>query len=269
MNRDLKERNRVLVGLMMTFALLFFCTFVAWDEKDNSDFLKKYIVKPEKKVAKIQQIEELEGTDDVMDTVDAPMIALTFDDGPSIYTDELLAVLESYDVKATFFVLGSRVEQYPSTMKKMEELDCEIASHTYHHYDLTKLTPEQIQVEVGGTNWALNNVLGHGAESVRPPYGATTEETRNTIGYPLVMWSVDTTDWQSKDANAVANHVLEVVKDGDIVLMHDIYQSTVEAVKIMIPVLQERGYQIVTVKEMAESRGVSLESGKLYYNFYK
>ena len=83
------------------------------------------------------------------------------------------------------------------------------------------------------------------------------------------MWSVDTTDWQSKDANAIANHVLEVVKDGDVVLMHDIYQPTIDAVRIMIPILQERGYRIVTVSEMAKNRGVTFEPGVLYYHFNK
>lgn len=266
MNRDLDNKNRVLVGLMMIFALLIFCSWAAWKEKGTSDFWAKYVAKPmEQNVAKVEQDEESELALDP----NKPMIALTFDDGPSKYTDEILETLKLYDVKATFFLLGGRIESYPDTIRKMEDIGCEIASHTYYHRDLTKLTPQEVEEEVEWTNQHLTNVLGHGAELVRPPYGATTDEIENNMQYPLVMWSVDTTDWQSKDASAVANHVLSVAKDGDIVLMHDIYGSTVEAVKIMIPILQERGYQIVTVSEMAQMRGVTLEDGEKYFSFYK
>ena len=266
MNRDLDNKNRVLVGLMMIFALLIFGTWAAWEEKDASDFWTKYVAKPvEQNVAKLEQDEEPELALDP----NKPMIALTFDDGPSKYTDEILETLKLYDVKATFFLLGSRIDSYPDTIRKMEDIGCEIASHTYHHHDLTKLTPEEVGGEVEWTNQHLTNVLGHGTELVRPPYGATTSEIENNMQYPLIMWSVDTTDWQSKDASAVANHVLSVAKDGDIVLMHDIYVSTIEAVKIMIPILQERGYQIVTVSEMAELRGVTFEDGKKYFDFHK
>lgn len=266
MHRELKDGNRVLVGLIIIFALLIFCGYNAWKEKDSSAFWNKYIAEPVAHEVKEEEPEE--ETERVLDP-NKPMIALTFDDGPSKYTDELLDTLELHDVKATFFLLGSRIDDYSETIQKMEDIGCEIASHTFHHYDLTKLTTQEVDGEVEWTNQHLVNVLGHGTELVRPPYGATTDEIQNNIQYPLVMWSVDTTDWQSKDASAVANHVLNVAKDGDIVLMHDIYEPTVEAVKIMIPILQERGYQIVTVSEMAKMRGVTLENGEKYFNFYK
>ena len=266
MNRELDNNGRVLVGLMVIFALLIFLSRTAWEERESSEFWTKYIDKSlDQQVAKVEEEKEPET---VLDS-NKPMIALTFDDGPSKYTGEILDTLELYDVKATFFVLGSRVEQYPETMKKMNEIGCEIASHTYHHHDLTKLPPEGVISEISSTNVAVKNVLGYETYLVRPPYGATTEEVRANIGYPLVMWSVDTTDWQSKDAASVVNHVLSVAKDGDVVLMHDIYESTVEAVKMMIPILQERGYQIVTVSEMAKARGATLEHGQNYYHFYK
>lgn len=266
MHRELNDGNRVLVGLIITFALLIFCGYTAWEERESSKFWEEYIAEPVVK-SEVEETEE-EIIEPIIDP-NKPMVALTFDDGPSIYTDELLAALEMYDVRATFFVLGSRVEKFPDTMKKMEEIGCEIASHTYHHLDLSKLALEQVQGEIDVTNLALTNVLGKSATTIRPPYGATNDEMRANLQYPFVMWSVDTMDWQSKDASEVANHVLNVAKDGDIVLMHDIYASTVEAVKIMIPILQERGYQIVTVSEMAEMRGITLENGQRYYSFYR
>ena len=266
MHRELEDGNRVLVGLIIIFALLFFCGYNAWEEKNSSAFWNKYIAEPV--VQEVKEEEPKEEPERVLDP-NKPMIALTFDDGPSKYTDELLDTLELYDVKATFFLLGSRIDDYSETIQKMKDIGCEIANHTFHHYDLTELTQQEVEGEVEWTNQHLANVLGHGTELVRPPYGATTDEIQNNIQYPLVMWSVDTTDWQSKDASAVANHVLNVAKEGDIVLMHDIYESTVEAVKIMIPILQERGYQIVTVSEMAKTRGVTLENGQKYFNFYK
>ena len=266
MHREIKDGYRVLVGLIIIFALLIFCGYAAWEDMKTSVFWETYVTKP---VVQVDEEEiEVEEEKPVIDP-DRPMIALTFDDGPSIYTDEILNTLKQYDVKATFFVLGSRVESYPDAMKKMEEIGCEIANHTYYHYDLTKLTWEQVAGEIHNTNWAMTNVLGYGSSLVRPPYGATTDEIRANIEYPIVMWSVDTTDWQSKDANAVANHVLSTAQDGDVVLMHDIYESTVEAVKIMIPILQERGFQIVTVSEMAKQRGITMTNGERYYNFYK
>jgi len=95
------------------------------------------------------------------------------------------------------------------------------------------------------------------------------EVVQSVAGVPIVLWSVDTLDWEFKDAGLIRDYVLNAVKDGDIVLMHDIYEATVQAAIELIPILQERGYQIVTVSEMARARGITLENGAKYYNFYK
>lgn len=200
---------------------------------------------------------------------DKPMIAITFDDGPSIYTEQLLDKLKECNARATFFMVGQNVRKYPDTVKRIAEMGCEIGNHTYNHVTLTELAPEQMQSEIEATNQALTEVLGQGAKTVRPTYGAVNDEVKNHVAYPFVMWSVDTTDWQKEDAASVVNYVLETVQDGDIVLLHDIHAITVEAMMTLIPALQERGYQLVTVSEMAEVRGITFENGQKYFSFKK
>ena len=124
-------------------------------------------------------------------------------------------------------------------------------------------------MEINYTRDVINSVVGQTPTIVRPPYGAANEVVQSVAGAPLVFWSVDTLDWELKDANLIRDYVLNHVKDGEIVLMHDIYEATVQAAIELIPLLQERGYQIVTVSEMARARGIVLENGAKYYNFYK
>lgn len=198
-----------------------------------------------------------------------PMLALTFDDGPGKYTDTLLSILEENDAKATFMVLGSNVLKYPEAIKRMEEMGCEIGNHTYSHWKLTELPPETVLTEVEGTNEALKQVLGHGAGIVRPPYGAVNDVVRTYVAYPLALWSVDTLDWKLKDAAAIIDYVLANAKDGDIILLHDIHDFTVEAMRTVIPALKAQGYQLVTFSEMAKARGVTMENGQKYFYFRK
>ncbi len=196
-----------------------------------------------------------------------PMIALTFDDGPSVYTNGILDILAAHDARATFFVLGPRAEKYTGELARMEEMFCEIGNHTYNHIELTKLTQEQIAGEINATNEAIKRTLGRDTTLVRPPYGAVNDIVMASVTHPVVLWSVDTTDWQLKDANAVASHILNIAQDGDIVLLHDIYQTTLDAMQIVIPELKARGYQLVTVSEMVEARGAVLENGQKYFHF--
>ncbi len=271
-----KRHKKFTVGLFITTTLLFLAVFgyyfqdeiktVATNQYEK--YLKQYF--EEEKTEEIVQDDE---TDKELEQpkVDPnkPMIALTFDDGPSKHTDRLLAKLEECDTRATFFVVGDNVWRHPDTMRKMEAIGCEVGNHTYTHPNLTKLTPEQIQSEISKTNQAISEVLGYGAESVRPTYGAVNDLVIQNIPYPLVHWNVDTTDWQQKDAAAVTNYILQTVQDGDIVLLHDIHATTVEAMMTLIPKLKEQGYQLVTVSEMAEARGVSLEKQQKYFEFKK
>lgn len=209
--------------------------------------------------------------DSESDSIDpnGKLIALTYDDGPSVYTSYLLDALEEYNAKATFFIVGNRAEQYRDTIKRMNYLDMEIASHTFGHDLLTALDEAGIKETMDKTDEALTAIIGHGADLMRPVEGSVNDLVQQTVNKPIIRWNVDTLDWQSKDAQAIVNHVLENVHDGCTILMHDIYPTTIEASKILIPKLQELGYQLVTVPELAEARGITLEPGEIYKVFTK
>lgn len=198
-----------------------------------------------------------------------PMIALTFDDGPGLGTVRLIEALQAHGARATFFMMGPRVNTYPDAVRKMVEAGCELGNHTTNHLKLTDYAAEGIAMEINYTRDVINSIVGQTPTMVRPPYGAVNEVVQSVAGVPIMLWSIDTLDWQLKDAGLIRDYVLNTVKDGDIVLLHDIYEATVQAAIELIPLLQERGYQIVTVSEMARARGITLENGVKYYNFYK
>lgn len=196
-----------------------------------------------------------------------PMIAITFDDGPSKFTMQLLEQLEAYDSRATFFMVGTNVPKYPETVKKMKDIGCELGNHTTNHPRLINLDVAGIQYEINTTNQAIQSVVEEMPTLMRPPYGAVNEVVQSVVGLPLAMWSVDTLDWEVKDTEVVKNYILNMAKDGEIILLHDIHETTVQAVLQVIPELVNRGYQLVTVSEMAAARGVTLENGQKYYEF--
>ncbi len=194
-------------------------------------------------------------------------IALTFDDGPGLYTEELLSILEENHARATFFVLGKQVKNFPEAVEKIQEIGCEIGNHTYSHVSLTELSKKDMQSQIKKTNKAIKALVGENAQLVRPPYGDVNSSVRKNVKYPLIMWSLDTEDWKLKDAEKIAEAVLSQVEEGDIVLLHDIHEFTFEAMKVVIPELIERGYQLVTVSELAEWNNVALEDGTKYFEF--
>jgi peptidoglycan/xylan/chitin deacetylase (PgdA/CDA1 family) len=195
-----------------------------------------------------------------------PMIALTFDDGPyPKVTERILDQLEKCGGRATFFVLGNRVEGNVDTLKRADSLGCEIASHTYDHQNLTKLTPDAVQRQVQVTNDLVHGILSKDTFVVRPPYGATNDMVCQNVGKPMITWSLDTLDWKTKNSAQTISNILDHVQDGDIVLMHDLYTATADACDVVIPELVKRGYQLVTVSELMEVRGVDMQPGKIYY----
>lgn len=178
-------------------------------------------------------------------------VALTFDDGPDpVHTLEILSLLDQYQARATFFVLGNRVDFYPSIIQEMADKGHEIGNHTWNHKDLTKLSSDQIKNEINKTSNAIKAVIGEGPQLYRPPYGAINDQVRGATNLKPVLWTVDPQDWLHRDATKVFNHVKANVTDGSIVLMHDIYGSTVEAVGKILSYLAAEGYQFVTVSEL-------------------
>lgn len=195
-----------------------------------------------------------------------PMVALTFDDGPSKKTERILDVLEQYGAHATFFVVGIQLEKFPEIVKRASDLGCEIGNHTYNHKNLTKISPDEMREQINGVNRLVLEATGKEPAMVRPPYGAgiKDETVKANVAYPLIMWTIDTLDWSTRDTQSTLEAIRKDVKDGSIVLMHDLYDPTAAAVETIVPELIEQGYQLVTVSEMFAAKGIALEPGKYY-----
>lgn len=194
-----------------------------------------------------------------------PMVALTFDDGPNGKTTRrIVDTLEKNGGKATFFMVGSRISGDPDTVKRVYESGSEIASHTYDHVDLSRLSAAGIASQNERVNQLLRGIVPVTPSLLRPPYGTENAFVRQNAGMPLILWSVDTQDWKYRNASRTVQTVLGSVKDGDIVLMHDLQTSTADACEILIPELRKRGYQLVTVSELLESRGITPQAGGVY-----
>lgn len=188
-----------------------------------------------------------------------PMIALTYDDGPSVddSTDRILNVLEQYGAVATFLELGERVDEEgdrgAQLLQRELQLGCEIGSHSYSHPNLYELSTEQIQEEATKSIEAITKAAGQPPTVMRPPYGNGSDEIAQIFGLPSVNWNIDTLDWQSRNADAVVDVVQSSGNlDGCIVLMHSIYSSSADATERLVPWLQEQGYQFVTISELLQ-----------------
>jgi len=196
-----------------------------------------------------------------------PMIALTFDDGPWVYTDHILDLLEQHNARATFFVLGYRVEWRPGTVTRAVDMGSEIASHTWTHLDLTRLSDEEIIYQIQAASAVIESVIGYSPRIYRPPFGLTTDRVQQIsahLGYSIVNWTLDTLDWRYRDADTIYNAIMSTVQSGDVILLHDIYPSTVQAMERVIPSLIAEGYQLVTVSELLTYFYGELEPGVVY-----
>ncbi|WP_017569117.1 polysaccharide deacetylase family protein [Nocardiopsis halotolerans] len=189
-------------------------------------------------------------------------VALTFDDGPGEHTDELLDTLEEYDARATFYVLGSLVDDFPALMERMAEEGHEVGNHTWKHGDLAEMSGEEIEEDIGRTNEAVREVTGSDPPTIRPPYGSLDETVRETVDQPLILWDVDTLDWKNRDTGAVSSYALEHTVPGSVVLFHDIHESSVKAVPDVLAGLHRRGYHFVTVTDVFPAQ--VLEPGGVY-----
>ncbi len=199
-----------------------------------------------------------------------PMVALTYDDGPSgRNTPRILAVLKENNARATFFMVGKQAAKNPGLVSRMVEQGCEVANHTYDHTMMSKVDPVELTRQLEMTNQVVADASGVSPVLMRPCGGERNDAGMNAVGsisMPAILWSVDTLDWKTRDAQNTINTVLEQVKDGDIILMHDLYDATAEASETIIPELIRRGYQLVTVSELASYRGGMLP-GRTYSKF--
>ena len=196
-------------------------------------------------------------------------VALTFDDGPSgRFTRRLLEGLEQREVKATFLLCGYRLEDYPQLAKQIFEAGHEIGLHGYSHKNMAKLSRKELVEEITATKKLLP--AGCRAAFLRPPGGSGTplvEQIAKQEDLAILTWSVDPRDWAVRDADAVETAVIRQVSDGDVILLHDLSDSSVDAALSIVDKLQASGFQFVTVSQLAALRGTEIEPGKVYNSF--
>ena len=192
------------------------------------------------------------------------VVALTFDDGPnSTTTNQALDTLSKYGIKATFFVLGKNVSGNEEILKRMKADGHVIGNHSWSHPVLSKLSLDDAKKQITDTEDALAKVLGSSSKLMRPPYGAITDDIRNSLDLSFIMWDVDSLDWKSKNEAAILTEIQREVKNGSIILMHDIHAETVNALPKVIDYLKGQGYDFVTIPDLLDSR---LKAHQLYYN---
>ena len=192
------------------------------------------------------------------------MIALTFDDGPNYNTSKVIDVLNKYDIRATFFVLGSRAINNKNILKKMADSGMEIGNHTYNHLLLTKYDENKIRSEIEDTSEVIYSATKKRPKLLRPSYGSVNNKIKKVANMPIIIWDIDTLDWKYHNSKRITSRVVNKVRDGDIILMHDIYSASLNALSNIIPILQDNGYEFVTIDELFYYKGISLENSKVY-----
>ncbi len=199
-------------------------------------------------VDNINSIKKEEKTIDI----NKPIVALTFDDGPSKYTNEILDILKDNGICATFFILGNKVPYGQETLLKMLENSNEIGNHTYNHKWLAHLDEIEIKNQISKTQEVIFEYTRYLPKVFRPSYGDIPKEIRKEINLEVTLWNVDTLDWKLKNKKQIIKRATRNTKDGDIILMHDTYKRTKHALPEIINTLKKKGFQFVTISELNE-----------------
>ena len=185
-------------------------------------------------------------------SLDDRVVALTFDDGPSKYTNKILDVLKKYDACGTFFLIGNKVDFYGDVLKRMLLEGSEIGNHSYDHKLLTRLSKSDFQKEISKTQDAIKKVTGFTPTLFRPTYGGYTNILKSYTDLKFVLWDVDSRDWQVKTKDKIIKNILPNVKSGSIILMHDNHEYSLNALEDVLKSLKNQGYKFVTVSELLE-----------------
>lgn len=180
------------------------------------------------------------------------IVALTFDDGPSKYTDSILDTLKKYNACATFFVIGNKVDFYDETLNKMLKNGNEIGNHSYSHKWLNRLSEQEFKDELNKTQEEVKKATGYTPKLFRPTYGGYSDRLKKYTDLTFVLWDVDSSDWKVKNTDKIIKNVIPNVKDGSIVLMHDNHKYAADAIEAVVKKLKEEGYEFVTVSELLE-----------------
>ncbi|MSS84269.1 polysaccharide deacetylase family protein [Actinomycetaceae bacterium WB03_NA08] len=191
-----------------------------------------------------------------------PCVALTFDDGPAARTPEVLEILASHDSAATFYLLGVNAANYPEIVKQIADSGNELGNHSWGHPDLTTLGPAGVVEEIQSTNQAIADASGITPATMRPPYGSFNQQTLDAAGMPAMRWSIDTNDWQKPGVGEIVNRAVNPAIPGDVILIHDIHDQSVDAVPGIVEGLRARGFTLVTVSQLFAGL---LEPGSVYY----
>ena len=193
------------------------------------------------------------------------MVALTFDDGPYRNNTKVITDLfEEYGGRATFFVVGYHLDMFAEDMLYAYQRGFQIGNHTLNHPALRQISDEEGMEEVKELNRRLNELGIEGELMLRPPYGEYTQYMQEHLSVPMIGWNVDSQDWLSKDADKIYEQIVGNVKDGDIVLLHDLHDVTAEAMQRVVPELTAQGFQLVTVEEMFAAKGIEPQAGQYY-----
>ncbi|NLB61961.1 MAG: polysaccharide deacetylase family protein [Clostridiales bacterium] len=194
-----------------------------------------------------------------------PIIALTFDDGPAPSTTRILDILEGYGVRATFFIVGDMACRNSAIVERAYAMGCEIGNHTQtHKVALKGISATEVRKEITPVDEFMLSLIGERPKYIRPPWGSFDETALDAFERPVILWSVDTRDWDTRDSQKIVQHIKDNVFDGAILLMHDLYPETANAVGEIVPWLIEQGYQLVTIGELFEARGIELLPGHAY-----
>lgn len=192
-------------------------------------------------------------------------LALTFDDGPKAgVTDRLLDELDKRGVKATFFMIGSQLEGNEAIIKRMYADGHQLGCHTWSHVQMTLLPEQDQQEEILKWYSEISSIVGDFNYCIRPPYGAVNNKVCACLDIPVILWSVDTEDWTGKTAGEIADYIIAEAGDGDIILLHDIFEESVQGAIMALDDLQSKGYTFVTVNELLAIKGIKAEGGKVY-----
>lgn len=204
----------------------------------------------------------------VLEAIDPtqPMVAVTYDDGPNAdTTPTVLDALEKNYAVATFFMQGVNIGGNEDLLKRSYAMGNELANHSWNHPQLTTLSSDEIQKQISDTDELIKAVCDEENPLLRPPYGSVNDTVKSLAGKPIIMWSLDTLDWKTRNTQSTYESCM-TAKDGDIILMHDIHESTVAGAEQIITGLQEKGFQLVTVSELYKYRNGDFENGSIHYS---
>jgi len=195
-------------------------------------------------------------------------IAITFDDSPNKNrTNKILEYLKDNHFHATFFIVGEKAVYNKDLLINIKNNGNEIGSHTYNHGNMSKMDEKEIVEDYNKVNNIYKNMFNEDLKLLRPPYGIIKDSQINLLDVSYIMWSIDTNDWRYRNSDYLVNYVLNNIKDGDIILFHDSYDSTVSAIEKLLPILYSKGYQVMSVSELAKLKGYKIENNQIYYNF--